>query len=97
MSDFGAHEPQPMNEGNGDANNHTSESLDHVMPVRTHTFTEHRTPRQTWPSGRTAKRPHAQRSATCAAPHQPILCPRHRADFSCLRPLFRHRACFSST
>jgi len=30
MSDFGTHEPQPMNEGNGDANNYTSESLDHT-------------------------------------------------------------------
>ena len=43
MSEFGTHEPQP-NEGNGDANNHTSKtlskSLDHAMPVRTHTVTE---------------------------------------------------------
>ena len=67
MSEFGTHEPQP-NEGNGDANNHTSKtlskSLDHATPVRTHTFTEHR-----GKHGRlgAAKRPHAQRPATCSS------------------------------
>ena len=64
MSEFGTHEPQP-NEGNGDANNHTSKtlskSLDHAMPVRTHTHTESTAHRGKHVRLGAAKRPHAQR------------------------------------
>ena len=67
MREFGTHEPQP-NEGNGDANNHTSsktlsKSLDHAMPVRTHPLTESTAHRGKHVRLGAAKRPHAQRSA----------------------------------
>ena len=76
MSEFGTHEPQP-NEGNGDANNHTSETPEQVAGpchAGAHAYLASPITANRGKHGRlgAAKRPHAQRSATCSSHTAPV-------------------------